>query len=289
MGRHILWRKTVNDEENKSDCPRRDPRFPADPPAFRDRRPNSAGGTVQSDIGNPSAPAAQGAGTATAAGTQPAAVGTQPSGADSQAQAQTAAGANPAPVNCPDDLPKVDLEVPDNALVQKYLDSYSSEDGLKYLSNVMKRSALYRDYIRAEIARLEVPECLFYLPVLESGFSTNAVSRSGATGLWQFMRNSVGGYGIRINDWMDERRDPWLATTAALRKLKENYNELGDWNLALAAYNCGLDSTLRIRKKAGTSNYWNSATRDTSKRKQNTMCPNSSQSRRFCREARNTV
>ena len=55
---------------------------------------------------------------------------------------------------------------------------------------------------------------------------------------------------------MDERRDPWLATTAALRKLKENYGELGDWNLALAAYNCGLDATLRIRKKAGTNDYW---------------------------------
>jgi membrane-bound lytic murein transglycosylase D len=217
-------------------------------PLFATGDQTPAGAAAQPDLSNPASAGAQISATA--------ASGNPSASAAPQAPAQTADGTSVSPANCPDDLPKVDIEVPDNALVQKYLATYSSEDGLKYLSSVMKRSTLYRDYIRAEIARLEVPECLFYLPVLESGFSTSAVSRSGATGIWQFMRNSVGGYGIRINDWMDERRDPWLATTAALRKLKENYNELGDWNLALAAYNCGLNATLKIRKKAGTNDYW---------------------------------
>lgn len=153
-------------------------------------------------------------------------------------------------------FPAVTLEIPDTPLVQKYRAMYTSPDGLKYLQSIIKRPALYRDFIRAEMARQEVPECLFYLPVIESGFSQNAVSRSGATGVWQFMRNSVSGYGIRINDWMDERRDPWITSTAAIRKLKENYDYLGDWYLALAAYNCGLGATKRAIAKAGTADYW---------------------------------
>ncbi len=153
-------------------------------------------------------------------------------------------------------FPQVTLEIPDTPLVRKYRAMYTTTEGLKYLETVIKRPALYREFIRAETARLEVPECLFYLPVIESGFSQTAVSRSGATGVWQFMRNSVSGYGIRINDWMDERRDPWITTTAAIKKLKENYADLGDWYLALAAYNCGLGATRRAIKKAGTNDYW---------------------------------
>ncbi len=156
----------------------------------------------------------------------------------------------------PGKIPACDLELPENALIDRFIAQYTTPDGIKYLTAVIKRSGLYREFIMAEIERQEVPECLFYLPVIESGFSTSAVSRSGATGLWQFMRNSVSGYGIRINDWMDERKDPWITTAAAIRKLKENYADLGDWNLALAAYNCGLGATRRAVKKAGTNDYW---------------------------------
>jgi len=151
---------------------------------------------------------------------------------------------------------KMTLETPDNALITRYINQYTSPDGLKYLSAVMKRSVLYREYIMKEIERQEVPECLFYLPVIESGFSTTAVSHSGATGVWQFMKNSMGGYGIRVNEWMDERKDPWITSVAAIRKLKENYNDLGDWYLALAAYNCGLGATRVAIKKAGVADYW---------------------------------
>jgi membrane-bound lytic murein transglycosylase D len=153
-------------------------------------------------------------------------------------------------------FPQLLLEVPDNALVRKYRERYSTPDGIKYLSAVMQRSAPYRAEMIAEIRRQGAPDCLLYLPVIESGFSTTAISRSGATGLWQFMRNSVSGYGIRINEWMDERRDPWITTSAAVRKLKENYDYFGDWYLALAAYNCGLGATQRAVKKAGVKDYW---------------------------------
>lgn len=148
------------------------------------------------------------------------------------------------------------MEIPDNALIRKYRDQYTSAEGIKYLSAIMKRSLPYRDYIQGEIERQEVPLFLLYLPVIESGFSVNAVSRSGATGMWQFMRNSIGGYGIRINEWMDERKDPWITTNAAIKKLKDNYNYLGDWYLALAAYNCGLGATTSAIKKGGKADYW---------------------------------
>jgi len=148
------------------------------------------------------------------------------------------------------------MEIPDNALIRKYRDQYTSAEGIKYLSAIMKRSLPYRDYIRSEIERQGVPLLLLYLPVIESGFSVNAVSRSGATGMWQFMRNSIGGYGIRINEWMDERKDPWITTNAAIKKLKDNYNYLGDWYLALAAYNCGLGATKTAIKKGGRADYW---------------------------------
>lgn len=153
-------------------------------------------------------------------------------------------------------LPFMTLEVPDNALVRKYRAQYTSEQGLKYLSAVMKRSAPYRQYIRNEIEAHNAPEYLLYLPVIESAYLTTAISKSGATGIWQFMKNSIAGYGIRINEWMDERRDPWLTSTAAVRKLKENYNYLGDWYLALAAYNCGLGATRTAIKKGGRADYW---------------------------------
>lgn len=156
----------------------------------------------------------------------------------------------------PERIPVVTLPIPENALVAKYVAQYTSAEGIKYLSAIMKRTVPYRSMILSELDKQGVPECLFYLPVIESGFSVSAVSRSGATGLWQFMRNSISGYGIRINDWMDERRDPWLTTEAAIKKLNENYKDLGDWNLALAAYNCGLGATRRAIKKAGTKDYW---------------------------------
>jgi membrane-bound lytic murein transglycosylase D len=153
-------------------------------------------------------------------------------------------------------FPQLMLDVPDNALVRKYRAMYTSPDGIKYLSAVMKRSMPYRDYIMAEIQRQKAPECLFFLPVIESGFSVSAVSRSGASGMWQFMKNSIAGYGIRINEWMDERKDPWITTGAAIKKLKENYDYLGDWYLAIAAYNCGLGATRKAIQKGGKADYW---------------------------------
>jgi membrane-bound lytic murein transglycosylase D len=120
----------------------------------------------------------------------------------------------------------------------------------------MDRAAPYLPFIREEIAKRSLPPELVYLPVIESAYLASAVSRSGAVGLWQFMRNSISPFGIRVNEWMDERMDFWKATQAALDKLGENYNYFGDWALALAAYNAGLGAVRRIRDSSGINDYW---------------------------------
>ena len=102
----------------------------------------------------------------------------------------------------------------------------------------------------------DVDEVREFLPVIESSFVVSALSSSKALGLWQFMENSISPFGIRKNQWIDERLDPWLSTKAALKKLNENYTVLGSWEMALAAYNCGLGAATRAAKKAGNYDFW---------------------------------
>lgn len=144
----------------------------------------------------------------------------------------------------------------DRALTQRYITQYSSAGGAKWLEAVMRRGEKYLPLVRAEAAARGLPPELAYLPVIESAYSATAVSKSGAAGLWQFMRNSVSPFGIRIDDWVDERRDFWKSTDAAFRKLEENYRYFGDWPMALAAYNAGLGALKRASAKAGTNDYW---------------------------------
>jgi membrane-bound lytic murein transglycosylase D len=144
----------------------------------------------------------------------------------------------------------------DQALTQKYIEQYSTRGGLQWLQQVMRRAAPYLPFIRGEIEKRGLPAELIYLPVIESSYLSTAVSKSGAMGLWQFMKNSIGPFDIRITDWADERMDFWKSTDGALRKLEDNYKALGDWPLALAAYNAGLGGVQRIVKQAGTKDYW---------------------------------
>ncbi|WP_255818742.1 lytic transglycosylase domain-containing protein [Treponema putidum] len=141
-------------------------------------------------------------------------------------------------------------------LIEKFRTRYLNEDGLRYLEAIMQKSIPYRNFIIEELRRENLPPELLFLPVIESGFSPKAVSKSGAVGIWQFMRNSIGGYDIHIDEWIDERRDPWKTSAAAVKKLKWNYNYYNDWYLALAAYNCGVGALDKAIKKAGSRNYW---------------------------------
>ena len=144
----------------------------------------------------------------------------------------------------------------DHPLIEKFRKQYMSTDGYNYLSKIMKRSAPYRDFIIELLETENMPAELLFLPVIESGFFETATSTSGAVGIWQFMKNSIGGYNIHIDDWVDERRDPWKASIAAVKKLKWNYSQFNDWPLALAAYNSGAGTIRTAIKKAGKADYW---------------------------------
>lgn len=150
-----------------------------------------------------------------------------------------------------------DLPMPwGEASFEAYRKGYLSDGGRKWLQAMVERGRPWMSFIMERIYAYGLPEELAWLPIIESEFTPNAVSKSGAVGLWQFMRNSVGGYGIRIDDWVDERRDFMKATDAALRKLADNYDTLGDWNLALAAYNMGLGAISRAVAAGGTKDFF---------------------------------
>jgi membrane-bound lytic murein transglycosylase D len=155
------------------------------------------------------------------------------------------------------------LSIPglDHPLTQKYIRQYSTKGGLSWLQAVRDKGGPYMAVRRREAEARNLPPELVYLPVIESGFLPTAVSRSGAVGLWQFMRNSIGGYGMGITDYADERMDFWKSTQGALKKLEDNYKQLGDWALALAAYNAGLGGVQRLIKQSGIRNYWTLAER----------------------------
>lgn len=154
------------------------------------------------------------------------------------------------------DINKMTINVPDHPLVEKYIKQYTSTGGKDWLTQVMKRGEPYRSYIEDRIQEMNLPMELEFLPVIESSFVVSALSSSKALGLWQFMENSISPFGIRKNQWIDERLDPWLSTKAALKKLNENYTVLGSWEMALAAYNCGLGAATRAAKKAGNYDFW---------------------------------
>lgn len=150
-----------------------------------------------------------------------------------------------------------DLAIPwGETRFEAYRAAYLSADGRRWLSAILDRARPYLSYVMERIDYYGLPEELAFLPVIESEYSSKAVSRSGATGIWQFMRNSIGGYGMRIDDWVDERRDFMKSTDAALRKLSDNEAILGDWNLAIAAYNMGLGAITRAVATSGNRDFW---------------------------------
>ncbi|MFZ2914742.1 MAG: LysM peptidoglycan-binding domain-containing protein [Rectinemataceae bacterium] len=145
-----------------------------------------------------------------------------------------------------------DLTMPwGNESFENYRESYLSSGGRKWLAAVMEKSLPYIAYVEERVEFYGLPRELAVLPVVESEYSPQAVSGSGATGLWQFMRNSIAGYGMAITDWVDERQDFMKSTDGALRKLADNFRATGDWDLALAAYNAGLGTINRAIKSCG--------------------------------------
>jgi membrane-bound lytic murein transglycosylase D len=147
-------------------------------------------------------------------------------------------------------------EALDQPLTKYYIERYSSPSSIMWINSIIRNGSLYLPYVNDEIAKRGLPPELAYLPFIESGYLGTARSKSGATGLWQFMMNSIGPFGIKVNDMLDERRDFCKSTVAALQKLEENYRSLGNWPLALAAYNAGLGGISRAVKRVNSDDYW---------------------------------
>ena len=140
--------------------------------------------------------------------------------------------------------------------VEAFRKQYLSPKWSALLRSYLESAMEYRLYVRKAVQDAQMPEMLEYLPVVESNYKTNAKSRSGAIGMWQFMANSVWPF-LTLNDFVDERLDPWKSTDAALKKLTDNYNVFNDWLLAIAAYNCGVGAMNKAIKKAGgVKDFW---------------------------------
>ncbi|MBZ0327494.1 MAG: LysM peptidoglycan-binding domain-containing protein [Altibacter sp.] len=128
----------------------------------------------------------------------------------------------------------------------------------KTMGRLMALSDYYFPMFEEALDKHNLPLELKYLAIVESALNPRAKSRVGATGLWQFMFNTGKMYGLDVSSYVDERSDPILATEAACQYLKSLYSSLGDWDLALAAYNSGPGNVSKaLRRSGGYTNYWN--------------------------------
>ena len=148
------------------------------------------------------------------------------------------------------------IEMPYNEVVQKFIDRYSGR--LRHsVSYMLGASNFYMPIFEEALETYGLPLELKYLPVIESALNPKAVSRVGATGLWQFMLATGKRYGLEVNSLVDERRDPIKASYAAANYLSDLYKVFGDWNLVIAAYNCGPDQINKaIHRSKGSKDYW---------------------------------
>jgi membrane-bound lytic murein transglycosylase D len=142
-----------------------------------------------------------------------------------------------------------------NSEVQRFLDRFTG-DRRDLIGLWLNRAGTYLGMIREVLKSRGMPEDLAFTAMIESGFNPIAVSRAGAVGLWQFMAATGRRYGLRVDQWVDERRDPEKSTMAAAAYLGDLYKMFGSWWLAQAAYNAGEMNVLKAIKATGSNDFW---------------------------------
>lgn len=146
-------------------------------------------------------------------------------------------------------------QLAENKLVKKWLDIFTGS-GRERFALFLQRGEQYKSIIQYVMKKNELPEFLYYLALIESGFNVNALSSAKAMGIWQFIPGTAKRYGLRINSYVDERKDPIRATLAASQYLKGLYNVFGSWYLAIAAYNAGEARVMNVILRTKTRDYW---------------------------------
>lgn len=148
-----------------------------------------------------------------------------------------------------------DLPIVMNESVEGYIEYFNTviRDRFKLW---LERSGRYIPVMREIFKKHGLPEDLVFVALIESGFNPYAYSRARAVGPWQFIRGTGKLYGLRIDTWVDERRDPIKSTDAAARYLKDLHEQFGSWPLAMAAYNAGENKIVRALAKAKTADFW---------------------------------
>jgi membrane-bound lytic murein transglycosylase D len=145
------------------------------------------------------------------------------------------------------------MEMAYNDIVQRFIDRYAGR--LRYsVSYLLGAANFYMPIFEEALEAYQIPLELKYLPIIESALNPKAVSRVGATGLWQFMLGTGRQYGLEVNSLVDERRDPIKSSYAAAHYLRDLYRIFGDWNLVIAAYNCGPENINKAIRRYRAAN-----------------------------------
>ncbi|MFZ5452567.1 MAG: transglycosylase SLT domain-containing protein [Thermodesulfobacteriota bacterium] len=150
---------------------------------------------------------------------------------------------------------KFDVPIHTNRQVRAYL-VYFSTERKGTIRRYLARSTRYLPMIKEVFREYGLPEDLAYLAMIESGFNPNAYSHAHACGMWQFIRGTGARYGLSMDSYVDERRDPNKSTKAAAKYLLDLYKQFGSWYLAAASYNCGEGRVQKELNKSNHKNFW---------------------------------